>query len=58
MLYESYLLLTKIVKMKKKVIEGKKADRAQNSDIKPSEIIPEDVDKIENNVKSNEKKNL
>jgi hypothetical protein len=50
MLYESYLLLTNIVKMKKERIEKKNANKLK--------AVGETVQQSEKNIKTEEKKNL
>ena len=54
MLYESYLLLTNIVKIKKERIEKKNANKLKAV----GETVQESVNKSEKNIKTDEKKNL
>jgi hypothetical protein len=57
MLYESYSLLIKIVKMKKSVLEKKNAEKVKSStDINVKMTIKQTKDKRENDNKTDEKK--
>jgi hypothetical protein len=57
MLYESYSLLIKIVKMKKSVLEKKNAEKKKSStEINVKMTIKQTKDKRENDNKTDEKK--